>query len=341
MTTAPAFWWRADPGIAALALWPAARLWGAAASWRMKRPARFRPPVPVVCVGNFVVGGAGKTPTAIALARIARGRGLKPGFLTRGYGGSESGPVLVVASPDAARRFGDEAPLLAAAAPTVLSHDRAAGAALLVEQRVDLVIMDDGFQNPSLAKDFVFVAVDAGVGIGNGRIMPAGPLRAPLELQLRHADVLVVIGEGAAAEPLVRAAARAGRPTCRARFRPLRVKEWRKGPILAYAGIGRPEKFFETLAGIRAPVARTRGFADHHRFTDAEIEQLLDQAAYEKLRLVTTEKDLARLRGMGGAATRLADRSDAFPIVLEFENPVAVGEMIGDAFTRAAARLEA
>src|SRR6185295_3067265 len=188
------------------------------------------------------------------------------------------------------------------------SHDRAAGAALLIEAHVDLIIMDDGLQNPALAKDFVFVAVDAGAGVGNGHVMPAGPLRAPLQLQLRYADVLVVIGEGAAGEPVVRSAARAGLPTLRARLKPLRVKEWRKGPILAYAGIGRPEKFFATLAGIGAPVKKARAFPDHHRFTDADVEELLDQAAREKLRLITTEKDLTRLRGMGNAATRLADK---------------------------------
>jgi tetraacyldisaccharide 4'-kinase len=294
--------------------------------------------VPVICVGNFVVGGAGKTPTAMALARIARGRGLRPGFLTRGYGGSETGPIVVDTSPEAAARFGDEAPLLAAVAPTVLSHDRAAGAERLVAERVDLIIMDDGLQNPGLAKDFVFAAVDAGAGIGNGLIMPAGPLRAPLSLQLRRSDALVVIGEGDAAGPLIRAAARAGRQTLRARLKPVRVKEWRKEPILAFAGIGRPQKFFETLAEIRAPVEKTFAFPDHHRYSDTDIEQLLDAATAGKLRLVTTEKDLLRLRALPGAAQRLVEKTEAFPVVLEFENPTAVGELIGDTLRRAAAR---
>jgi len=149
----PAFWWRSRPGPAAIALWPAGRLYGAATAWRMARQPAYRAPIPVICVGNFVVGGAGKTPTALALARIARGRGMRPGFLTRGYGGSDSGPVLVDAEGDA-ERFGDEAPLLAASGPTVLSHDRAAGAVRLASERVDLIIMDDGMQNPGLGKDF-------------------------------------------------------------------------------------------------------------------------------------------------------------------------------------------
>jgi tetraacyldisaccharide 4'-kinase len=273
----------------------------------MSRPPRLRPPVPVICVGNFVVGGAGKTPTALALARIAKGRGLRPGFLTRGYGGSETGPALVELTPDAAARYGDEAPLLAAVAPTVVAADRVAGARRLLDERIDLIIMDDGFQNPGLAKSFVFAAADAGVGIGNGEVMPAGPLRAPLGPQLRRAGALVVIGDGDAADPLIRAAARAGRQTLRATLKPLRIREWRKDPILAFAGIGRPEKFFATLAGIKAPVARTMAFPDHHRYADADIEKLLDLATAEKLRLVTTEKDLLRLRGQPGAAARLVE----------------------------------
>jgi tetraacyldisaccharide 4'-kinase len=332
---APSFWWRKRPDVAAFALWPAGRLWGAVAGWRMSRTPRFRSPVPVICVGNFVVGGAGKTPTALALARIAKGRGLRPGFVTRGYGGTESGPALVELAPGVAGRFGDEAPLLAAVAPTVVAADRIAGARRLIDERVDLIVMDDGFQNPGLAKDFVFAAVDAGAGIGNGQVMPAGPLRAPLGLQLRSAGALVVIGEGDAADPVIRAAARAGRQTLRAALKPLRVREWRKDPILAFAGIGRPEKFFATLAEIKAPVARAIAFPDHHRYADADIEKLLDLAASEKLRLVTTEKDLLRLRGLPGAAARLVEKAEAFPIVLEFENPTMVSELIADAIRRA------
>jgi tetraacyldisaccharide 4'-kinase len=336
--SAPPFWWRRRPGIAALALWPAGRLYGSVAAWRMVRKPRLRPSVPVICVGNLVVGGAGKTPVAIALARIARGRGMRPGFLTRGYGGNETGPVLVPAGAGRPDRFGDEAPLLAAAAPTVLSHDRAAGARRLIEERVDLIIMDDGFQNPGLAKDFSFVVVDAGAGIGNGQVMPAGPLRAPLGPQLRQAGALVVVGEGEEAERVVRAAARAARPTLRAVMKPPRVKEWRNGPVLAFAGIGRPEKFFDTLRGIGARVDRTRPFPDHHPSTEADASELLSLAEGEGLRLVTTEKDMARLAGTSGAVARLRDRTEAFPVIVEFENPAAVGEMIGEAVDRAARR---
>jgi tetraacyldisaccharide 4'-kinase len=337
MRKAPAFWWRERGSPAAMVLWPAARVWSAASAWRMRRPPQYRPPVPVICVGNFVVGGAGKTPTAIALARIARGRGLKVGLLATGYGGRETGPLLVDPDRHDADRVGDEPLLLAAAGPTVVANDRAAGARLLVKEGVDLIVMDDGFQNPSLAKDLSLVVVDATVGIGNGRVVPAGPLRAPLQLQLQRADALIVIGEGTAAEPLVRAAARSGRATLRGHLRPTKARGWRKQPILAFAGIGRPEKFFATLTELHAPVARTVSFPDHHRYTDAEAAELIAAAAAGNLRLVTTEKDRVRLAGRNGAAGTLHDTAEALQVMLEFENLTAIGETI-DAAVRAAAR---
>ena len=315
-------------------LWPVSKVWAESAAWRMGRAPRFRPPVPVICVGNFVVGGAGKTPTCLALGRIAKSRGLKPGFLTRGYGGAAKGPLLVDPATHRADAVGDEALLLAAAAPTVVSGDRVAGARLLLEQRVDLIVMDDGFQNPSLAKDLSLVCVDAEVGIGNGMVTPSGPLRAPLAFQLRKAGALVVIGEGERAEPLIRTAARAGRAVLRAGLKPARVREWRKEPILAFAGIGRPEKFFASLAAVGATVKRSVPFPDHHRFTEADASTLLARAEAESLRLVTTEKDMARLTGATGAVAKLRERASAFAVTLEFENPTAVGEMIAEAVRR-------
>jgi tetraacyldisaccharide 4'-kinase len=301
----------------------------------MSQPARKRASVPVICVGNLTVGGAGKTPAAIALARIARGRGLKPGLLARGYGGTLRSPTLVDPAVHTAVEVGDEALLLAATAPTVVGSDRPAGAERLVEAGIDIIIMDDGFQNPALATDLSLVAVDSSVGIGNGRTIPSGPLRAPLTPQLRRASALLVIGDGAAADPLVRAAARAGRPTLRARLRPTRVREWRKDPILAFAGIGHPEKFFATLTDAHAPVARTFGFPDHHFYSEIDAERLLSIADAEKLRLVTTEKDLVRLTGTNGARARLRERAEPFHVHLEFENPVAIGEIIDEAVRKA------
>ncbi len=330
MRKPPSFWRDEKPSPAAFLLMPAGAVYGWVAGWRMNRPPLARAAVPTICVGNFVLGGAGKTPTALALARIARARGLRPGFLTRGYGGEEKGPLLVDLATHRADRVGDEALLLAAVAPTVVAEARPAGASRLLDEDIDLIIMDDGFQNPSLAKDLSFIAVDAGAGIGNGLVFPAGPLRAPLRTQIQHTDALVVIGEGDAADPVIRVAARAGRAILRGRLRPARIKDWRKTPILAFAGIGRPEKFFASLAEIEAPVAKTVAFPDHHRFTEDDAENLLLTAEAGKLRLVTTEKDLARLAGAEGAAGRLRDKADAFAVTLEFENLVAVNEMIAD-----------
>jgi tetraacyldisaccharide 4'-kinase len=334
--SAPDFWWRNEPTAAALALWPVSRIWGAAAAWRMAKAGGYRAPVAVVCIGNFVVGGAGKTPTAIALARMARGRGLRPGLLASGYGGAATAPILVDPATSTADQVGDEALLLAAVAPTVVSRDRAAGAKRLVEENVDIIIMDDGFQNPSLIHDLAIVAVDAAMGVGNGRVIPAGPLRAPLKPQITRADALLVIGNGEAADPLVRAAARAGTATLRARIKPTRVKEWRKEPILAFAGIGHPEKFFATLKDTHAPVARTLSFPDHYSYGEADAVKLLEMADTEKLRLVTTEKDMVRLAGKPGALAKLRERIEPFHVILEFDNPVAVSEMLDEAVRKAA-----
>jgi tetraacyldisaccharide 4'-kinase len=302
----------------------------------MRRPGGYRAPVAVVCIGNFVVGGAGKTPAAIALARMARGRGLRPGLLASGYGGAATTPVLVDPDKHTADEVGDEAMLLAAVAPTVVSRDRAAGAKRLVEENVEIIIMDDGFQNPSLIHDLALVAVDAAAGIGNGMTIPSGPLRAPLKPQIQRADALLIIGEGTKAEPLVRAAARAGTAILYARIKPTRVKEWRKDPILAFAGIGHPEKFFATLRDAHAPVARTLNFPDHYAYGEVDAVKLMQIADAEKLRLVTTEKDLVRLAGKTGALARLRERIEPFHVVLEFDNPVAVGEMLDEAVRKAA-----
>jgi tetraacyldisaccharide 4'-kinase len=340
---APAFWWRSERSLAALALTPVAQIVGAAAARRMARAHRFQPPVPVICVGNFVVGGAGKTPTALTLARMARGRGLRPGFVASGYRGSATGVVRVDPSTTA-EQAGDEALLLAAVAPTVAGRDRAAAARLLVaDGDIDLIVMDDGFQNPDLAKDLSFVVVDAGAGagLGNGLVLPAGPLRAPLAMQLHRADAIVIVGEGAAAELVIRAAARLGRPVLRADLKPTRIREWRKGPILAFAGIGRPEKFFASLAAIKAPVASRVSFPDHHRYSPADAIRLMAHADAAGLRLVTTEKDMARLTGAAGAAARLRARAEAFAVTLEFENPAAVADMIEETVRKVAQRAEA
>lgn len=331
---APGFWWRPRRGVQALALAPVAALWGVGATMRMRRAPGYRAAVPVICVGNLVVGGAGKTPTAIALARAARGLGLKPGILSKGYGGSVSGPILVDPALHASSQVGDEPLLLADAAPTVVAPDRPAGARRLADEGVTLILMDDGFQDPKLARDLSLIVVDSGAGIGNGMMVPAGPLRAPLGLQLSRADAVLMVGNGTAGESVVRAAARQGREVLRAAIRPVRVREWRTRPVFAFAGIGRPEKFFDTLREAGIQVAATRAFPDHHVFRPADADSLLADAARGGLRLVTTEKDYARLVRGEGALARLREVAEPFPVRLEFENRGAIADLIETAVRR-------
>jgi tetraacyldisaccharide 4'-kinase len=270
--------------------------------------------VPVICVGNLVLGGAGKTPTAIEVAGACRKLGLKAGFLTRGYRGKEAGPLYVMPTLHSAADVGDEALLLSQFAPTVVSVDRPSGAKLLATLGADVVIMDDGFQNPSLTKDLTLIVIDATRGIGNGFVFPAGPLRAPLATQIRHADALVVIGEGSGGEG-VRLAARAGRPTLHATSEPARRRGLKRRSYLAFAGIADPNKFYASLIEAGAAIGHRMDFPDHHLFTDAECEAILAEAKRRELVPITTEKDRVRLNRRGEAAARLAaiTRGTSYP----------------------------
>ncbi len=311
----PSFWW-GEAAIAARLLAPAAAIYGAVAAARLARPGR-RAGAPVVCIGNLTIGGAGKTPTALAIARMLRTAGERPAFLTRGYGGRKAGPLEVDPKRSRATDVGDEPLLLARAAPTFVARERVQGARLAVSADATVIVMDDGFQNPTLAKDFAVLAVDARRGIGNGRVIPAGPLRAPLDAQLRQADALVVIGSGGAAAAVVATAGALALPVFAGRLEPdaAVVAALGESRVLAFAGIGDPGKFFATLADVGVSVAAKRSFADHHRYTHAEARRLCEEADREGLVLVTTEKDLARLSGDDEVA-ELAARANALPVRL-------------------------
>jgi tetraacyldisaccharide 4'-kinase len=329
----PAFW--RNNGLAARALAPIASIYASVADSRM-RGAGFRAGVPVFCVGNLTAGGTGKTPTALALARSFLARGLKPYFLTRGYGGSNAGPLLV-AQGHTAKDVGDEALLLARLAPTIVARDRAAGAQLAEASGATVIIMDDGFQNSSLEKDFALLVIDGQRGIGNGRVIPAGPLRASLKLQLARANALLVVG--ALANPtrgLVAAAKALGVPVFQGSLAPdmPAMNELRGKKVFAYAGIGHPDKFFATLATGGALVRGTRVFADHHPFTRAEAVELLDAAAREHLKLVTTEKDIARMRG-DAALDALASQTTVLPVTMTFDDEAAWRRGVVDKFLKA------
>lgn len=327
--------WRRD-GATARLLAPASMIYGAVAAWRLRRDGR-RAAVPVLCVGNFTVGGAGKTPTALALARLLLAAGLRPAFLTRGYGGALAGPLWVDPKHRAAD-VGDEPLLLARVAPTILARDRVAGAALAAD--TDIIIMDDGFQNPALAKDFSLVVVDGTEGVGNGRVFPGGPLRAPLAAQFARAQALLVIGEPAPSVRELMADARArGLPLLAGRLvpDPAAVAALADKKVLAFAGIAHPEKFFATLeeAGIAAPVRRA--FADHHRYDARECAELLAQAEREGLLPLTTEKDKARLAG-DAAAAALAAAAQALPVQLTFADDGLVRRLLLERMPTLAAR---
>jgi tetraacyldisaccharide 4'-kinase len=338
----PAFWWRERSAAAAL-LAPAAACYGAIAGRRMARPG-CRAPVPVVCVGNFTVGGAGKTPTAIALAQLLMQAGRRPFFLSRGYGGRLAGPVLIDPSGAScawtAADVGDEPLLLAAVAPAVVARDRPAGAAAAAAGGADTIIMDDGLQNPSVTKDLALAVVDGRRGVGNGRIFPAGPLRAPLKAQLDHVDAVLVAGAaGPAVEAIIEAARERGLPLFHGDLQPdpEAAAALAGRPVLAFAGIADPGKFFATLEAHGIAAAIRRPFPDHHPYAADEITALVACADRDGLTLVTTEKDMARLRG-DPAAAALTARAAVLPVVLKLREAAGVAAMLHDALGARAPR---
>lgn len=292
---APGFWSK-PVGVVAAVLAPAGLLYGQVTAWRMSRGG-VRVPVPVICVGNFVAGGAGKTPVALALGRWLAEAGWRPGFLSRGYGGRLPGPVTVDPSRHGFEDVGDEPLLLARVAPVTVARDRIAGARHAIAHGANILVMDDGLQNPSLRKDLRIAVVDAALGSGNGLCVPAGPLRAPLPAQWPHVDAVVVIGQGDAGDALAQTAERAGKAVLRGSLvhEDAVASALRAAPVFAFAGIGRPDKFFATLAGTGALLCGSRAFPDHHPFTGADMTTLRREATRVGATLVTTEKDWVRI----------------------------------------------
>jgi tetraacyldisaccharide 4'-kinase len=293
---APAFW-SAAPGVTAWLLGPLGWIYGLVTAWRMAKPGK-KAALPVICIGNLTAGGAGKTPTVLMLAKALREAGESPFVVSRGYGGRLAGPVRVTPGGMTAADCGDEPLLLARHVPTIVARDRLAGAQLAQAEGATLVLLDDGLQNPRLHKDFSLAVVDAGAGFGNGFCVPAGPLRAPAGLQMIHVDALLVIGDALAGGASFPAGlAGSDRPQFHAAITPdaATIARLREGQVLAFAGIGRPGKFFDTLRSAGVPVAATRAFADHHPFGTAELALLRREAGANGWQLVTTEKDAMRL----------------------------------------------
>lgn len=323
----PAFWYR-PPSWTSRLLTPLGAIYGAITAQRMAR-AGTRAEIPVLCIGNYHVGGAGKTPTTLALAQFLREVGEQPFVVSRGYGGALAGPVRVDQAGHTAADVGDEPLMMAAKVPVIVSRDRVAGAALARAQGATVVLLDDGFQNPALIKDASLIVIDASRGIGNGCVFPAGPLRAPLPPQIARTDALVVIGAGHAADDVATTVATSGASVLRARLVPdsASVDRLRGQRVLAFAGIGDPARFFTTLRANGIDVIEERIFADHHPFTPDEIERLVSDAAAKSLFLVTTEKDMARIRS-DVRLRKYADAIAALAVTLAFDDETLLRDFV-------------
>ncbi|HEY4265316.1 MAG TPA: tetraacyldisaccharide 4'-kinase [Micropepsaceae bacterium] len=311
---APEFW--KTNGVAATLLSPLGVLYGWSVRARKARSHPFRPKARVVCVGNLTAGGSGKTPTAIALAHALAARGRKIVFLSRGYGGSLRGPVLIDHAHHSPAQTGDEPLLLAVHGATIVARDREQGARFSERLDADIIVMDDGHQNFQIAKDVSLIVVDAQAGFGNGKLIPAGPLREPVAPGLARADGVVLMGDGR--PPLGSFAG----PILRARLVPTAPDALKGRSVFAFAGIGRPEKFFAMLRALGANVLAAQPFPDHHRFTVFELSALKESAQKTGALLVTTEKDYVRLDPMA--------RHDIVPVPVHaaFNDISALGALL-------------
>nr|WP_321458151.1 tetraacyldisaccharide 4'-kinase [uncultured Cohaesibacter sp.] len=319
---APGFW--SERNSLAWLLYPISLLYGRISLSRFSKSARYKARMPVLCVGNLVMGGAGKTPTALTLGRTAAGLHLSPIFLTRGFKGSQPGPLLVDPKQHSIADVGDEALLLARIAPTIVARNRVEGAKLAEtvckDREGGIIIMDDGFQNPYLYKDFNLVVVDSQQSLGNGFVFPAGPLRAPLHPQVRRADQFVIVGEGGHAPKLRQLLARLGKAANHACLRPSKCNLLGGTRVFAFCGIGHPDKFYLTLEQLELEVVDYQDFDDHHAFTEEEAKNILERAETQNLDIVTTTKDHVRLRQLGEAGKVLYDKVNVVEVEMSFDD---------------------
>lgn len=315
----PAFWYRPPSWISRL-LFPLGAIYGAITAQRMVRKGASAG-LPVFCIGNYHVGGAGKTPTTLVLSKILNEMGEQPFVVSRGYGGRLEGPVRVETNAHTAKDVGDEPLMMASRVPVVVSRDRAAGAMFAREQGASVILLDDGFQNPSLAKDISLIVIDSERGLGNGCVFPAGPLRAPLPPQIARTDALIVVGEGHAADGVAQRLRAQSKAVLHATIKPDpgSVAALNGKRVLAFAGIGDPGRFYATLRKCGVDVADTKSFDDHHTYTVGDIERLVADAQAKSLTLVTTEKDITRLRSDASLATRV-NTILAFAVSLDFDD---------------------
>jgi len=292
---APDFWDRTTDGLLPTFLRPLGCITAGIGTMRRKAATPWRAPVPVICIGNLVVGGAGKTPVVIDIVTRLKKQGVDAHIVSRGYGGSELGPVRVDLTTHTSKEVGDEPLLLARIAPTWVARERRAAIEAAAQAGAQIIIMDDGFQNPSVEKDFSILVVDGSYGFGNGRVMPAGPLRETIESGLARTDALVLLGaDEADVWWRVRSLGFKDMSVLRAKLEPVGDYADLKGQkVVAFAGIGRPKKFFKTLEGLGCKLASCHTFDDHHPYSEAEVLSILANAV--ELPVLTTAKDHVRL----------------------------------------------
>ena len=321
---APKFWYRSRSWQAVL-LSPLGALYAWATVRRQKNARPTRVDIPVVCIGNLNVGGTGKTPTTIAIAQMLTSRGIAVHIVSRGYGGSLQAVTQVDPRTHTADETGDEPLLMAAFAPTWIANERVAGARAAQNVGADIILLDDGFQDPSLIKDLSIVVVDATREFGNGRCLPAGPLREPVHVGLKRTDAVISIGEPQAQSQFrERSADQLGRIAhITASLKPIEMgMPWAEGRYLAFAGIGDPEKFFATLRRLGAPLVRTVALDDHQKLARPMIQRLMKEAQSMNAQLVTTEKDAARL------PADLRSGILSLPVRLEFDDANALETLL-------------
>ena len=337
----PPYWWpepdkpqRVSDTLKKYALTPASFLYGRAVVERMKQEGAAGT-IPVVCVGNFVAGGAGKTPTALAIYDMLCELGMKPAFVTRGYGGSlATTSFRVDYERHKAHEVGDEPLLLARRGDTFVGPDRLTSISSAAEMGATCTIFDDGLQNPSITKNLAIAVVDGRMGVGNGLCHPAGPLRAPVSAQLRHVDIVIVIGKGARSHAVVRQAARRGKPMLTATLE-MDIPEHLIGPpIYAFSGIGHPPKFFDRLKAAGLNVIKEKAYPDHHPYSIEDARELVNIARERGALLVSTEKDGMRFRARSGALADLKEATTQIPARLTFEDPSYLRSLLRQAIAR-------